>query len=131
MPMEVKSFFDIFNIIVEKKKKPAPDIIDRHCNQWMLNMLMSSDKTMVSIANQMSQLKLSNAAYFDCLYYGIPKTKKFIKYNAKKEKKQQDVSYMMEYFKCNNQTAESYLSIIKEDELQKIRDFYEKRGFVK
>ena len=125
----VKSFFDVANIILEKKQ--GDYIPDKNCNQFMLNSYFSCDQSFVGIAHEMSKLKISDKAYFDCLYYGLPKIKKFIKWNATKAKKEQHIQYIMEYFKCSHETAKDYLILIDDKELKYIISYYEDRGLKK
>lgn len=129
--MAINSFFDVMNVIFEKKAIPTNEEIDKHCNQYMMNMLLSCDQQFTEIAHVMSIMKISNKEYFDCLYYGLPKGKRYIPYNAKKTKKDQEVLYVMDYFKCSQQVAKDYLNVLDENELKTIITFYEKRGIKK
>lgn len=130
-PTLVKSFFDIVNVILEKKPYPSDEDIQKHCNQYMINSMLSCDVQLADIAHEMSKIKVTNKMYFDCLYNGIPKCKKFIKWNATKAKKEQDIQYLIEYFGVSQTIAKSYVQLIEESELQEIRDFYEKVGIIK
>lgn len=129
--MEVKSFFDIVNIIFQKKSIPSEEDINKHCNQYMINQLLSCDSQLVSLAFEMSKLKISNKEYFNCLYYGLPNTKKFIKYNASKVKEDEDIIYIMQHFNCTKEVAKDYIKLIDKNELKEIINFYTKRGIIK
>lgn len=120
--------FDFLNVFFEKKTIPTPEEIHKDCNQYIINMTLSCDKLFAGIAHEMSKLKISNKMYFDCLYHGLPKGKRFIKYNASKAKKDQDISYLMDYYNCSQQVAKEYSHLIDESEMKQIREFYEKRG---
>lgn len=120
--------FDFLNIFFEKKKYPSNEEIEKDLNQYILNMTFSCDQQLATLAHELTKLKLTNKMYFDLLYYSMPKCKKFIKYNASKPKKLQDIQYLMEYYKCSQQTAKEYHDIISEDDMKLIRDVYEKRG---
>jgi exonuclease III len=129
--MEVKSFFDIVSIILEKKPYPSDEDIQKHCNPYMVGTMLSCDPQLVEIAYEMSKLKISNKMYFDCLYNGIPKCKKYIKWNANKAKKEQNIKYLIDYFKVSPEIAKQYVGIIAENEMQFIISFFEKRGVAK
>lgn len=124
----VKSFFDIVNILLEKKPYPCDDDIKKYCNQYMVNSMLSCDPQFAEIAHKMAQLKITNKMYFDCLYHGLPKCKKFIKWNATKAKKEQDIQYLMEYYGISQTKAKSYVQLIQKEELQFIRESFENRG---
>ena len=128
---EIKSFFDIMSCIMEKKTIPSLEDINKYTNQYMCNIYLSCDQQLVGIANEMAKIKVSNKMYFDCLYYGIPKCKKYIKWNASKVKKEQNIKYLIDYFKVSPETAKQYVGIIDKKEMQFIIDFFEKRGIVK
>ena len=127
-PKPITSFFDIVNIILEKKPIPSIEDINKHCNQYMICQMLSNDIQFTGIAMEMSKLKISNKMFFDCLYNGIPKCKKYIQWNCSKQKKETDIMYLMEYYSCSQTTAKQYISIIDEKELTYIRDYFIKRG---
>lgn len=133
-PKEAKpigSFFDMVSVILEKKPKPTDEEIKKHCNQYMINMMLSCDAQLAGIAHEMSKLNINNNMYFDCLYNGIPKCKKYIKWNATKAKKEQDILYLMEHFSCTQSLAKQYVKLIEKDEMDEIRDYFTKRGVLK
>jgi hypothetical protein len=130
-PSPVKSFFDIVTIILEKKAYPSDEDIQKHCNQYMCNQMLSCDVQLAEIAHEMGKLKITNKMYFDCLYNGIPKVKKYIKWNATKAKKEQHILYLMEWFRCSQTTAKSYVQLIEKSEMDTIVEYFEKRGVVK
>lgn len=125
--MEVKSFFDIVNAILEKKQVSREDI-QAQCNQYMVGSMLSCDASFAEIAHELAKLKLTNKMYYDCLYHGLPKIKKFIKWNASKAKKEQNIMYLMDYFKCSQNTAKEYESLIEPKELEQIVEHYKTRG---
>lgn len=129
--MEIKSFFDIVSIILEKKPIPSDEDIQKHCNQFMICSMLSCDVQLAGIAHQMSMMKVSNKMFFDCLYNGIPKCKKYIKWNATKAKKEEQVTYLMRYFNCSQSNAKLYIQLIEKSELEYITKIYENRGRVK
>jgi hypothetical protein len=129
--VEIKSFFDIVKVILTKAPYPTDDEINKHTNQYMINMMFSCDEQLAGTAHQMSKARITDRMYFDCLYHGLPKTNKFIKWNAAKAKKEQDVQYLMEYFGCSQLLAKQSEQLIDKSEMDYIRDFFTKRGIVK
>jgi len=127
----IGSFFDMVNVIFEKKAIPTEEEIKKHCNPYMINMMLSCDAQFTGIAHEMSKLKISNKMYFDCLYNGLPKIKKYIKWNAKKAAKEQDILYLMEYYGCSQTTAKTHEKLIDKGEMDSIRDSFTKRGILK
>lgn len=120
--------FDFLNILFEKKQIPSDEDIEKYCNQYVINMTLSCDKQFTEIAHEMSKLKLTNKMYFECLYYGLPKGKRFIKYNASKAKKEQDIQYLMQYYSCSQQTAKEYIQVISDKDMKNVREYFENRG---
>lgn len=126
--MAITKPFDFLNVVFEKKTYPSEEEIDKFCNQWLLNATFSCDASLVELAHEMSKLRISNKEYFDCLYFGLPNKKRYIQYNAKKSKTEENIKYIMDYYGCSQQTAKDYAVLIDEEEMKKIKDFFEKRG---
>lgn len=120
--------FDFLNIFFEKKEIPEDAVINNLCEQWILNMTLSCDRQFAEIAHEMSKIKITNKMYFDCMYYGIPEGKRYIKYNAKKATRDKEIQYLMEYYNCSQQVAKEYQAIIDETEIKEIKEYFEKRG---
>lgn len=127
-PVPITKFFDLLNVFFEKKDIPTDEEIQKHCNQFMLNLTLSCDPQMAEIAHEMCKIKISNKEYFDCLYYGLPKGKRYIPYNAQKAKKEEDVQYIAKYYKCNNDVARTYRNLIDDAEAKRITELYTKQG---
>lgn len=120
--------FEFLNICFEKKKHPTDQDIDKYLNQYLLNMVLSCDKALTGLAAELSMVKITNKMYYDCLYYGLPKTKKYIKYNAKKAAKDEEIQWLMEYYNCSQQVAKEYHAIISDEEMKEIKTYFTKRG---
>lgn len=120
--------FDISKNILQKQPKLSDEVIESDLNVWMTNLILSSDQNLCMIANELNKNGFTKKMVYDCLYYGIPKTSKFIPYNAKKEKAEKEVQYLMEYFQCSQQTAKQYSVLISEEEKAEIVEYFEKRG---
>ena len=129
--MAVKSFFDISNIILKKLPIPSDEEIDKHSGPWMLNMQYSCHEQLVSLAHELSKLKLSNKEYFDFCYYGIPKMNVFIRYTATKAKKDQEIKWISEYFGVSIEHAKQYMQLLPEEEKNNIYEGFINRGIKK
>lgn len=123
--------FDISKNILKKESKLSNEVIDSDVNSFMLNRIFSNDINMCLIANELNKNGYSKKMIYDCYYYGIPKTSKFIPYNSKKEKREEELQYMMEYFQCSQTTAKQYLALISEDEKKTIVEYFKNRGIQK
>lgn len=130
-PKGISSFFDIVDILLKKKPIPSDEDIQKHCNQYMVVTYLSCEAQFAEIAHEMAKLKITNKMFFMCLYEGLPKCNKFIKWNASKTKKEQHIVHLMEYFGCSQITAKQYLQLISKEELEKINDIYENQGIKK
>ncbi|HBY64820.1 MAG TPA: hypothetical protein DEG42_00175 [Acholeplasmataceae bacterium] len=129
--MAAKGLFDYLNAI---NKKSLPKDEDKSTfvkgfSPFIINRFMSCEPSFVFLANAMNM----NYGYtpemvFDFYYLGVPKNNKFIKYNAKKEKAEKTIQYLMDWFKVNTDTAKQYATVISEEELGTITEYYENRG---
>lgn len=125
------SFFDIMNICLKKLSIPSDDLIQKHCNQWMLCNYLSCCQEFAPLAAELSTLKLTNKEFFDILYYGLPKTNMFIKYNATKAKADARVKNVCNHYGVSPEISKQYIKIMCEDELIKIDDLYAEKGLRK
>ena len=126
----IKNFFDIITCMFEKHY-PSIEDINKHTNIYMINMVLSCDEHFVKLANEMSKLKLTNKQYFDIMYYGLPKGKRYIKYIASKTKKLEDEKYLQEWFGVSQDIARGYVELIDPKEMKEITEYYEHRGIYK
>lgn len=119
----IKNFFDIFNCITSKQR-PTDEEIDSFTNQWMINLLMSSDLSLAPLAFEMSKMKVTNRQYYEVLDRFIPKCKKYIRWNATKAKKEEETLILMQHFGCCLQNARQHAIIMDEAELKGIISSY-------
>lgn len=131
MKKNVKSFFDIMDIILKKHDYPDEEEVKKYCSIWLLNMQMSCSESLTQLAHELSKLKLTNKEYFDFCYYGIPKMNIFIKYTAKKAKQDQEIKWISEYFSVSLEQAKQYIKLLPEDEKQQIFEYFNNRGIKK
>ncbi len=80
--------------------------------------------------NKLGQHKIPKRAIYDFYYYSIPQNKKWLKY-PKKLSELKEIKYLQSWFGCDEKAAKTALELIDKDELQKIKDNFEKRGFIK
>lgn len=122
--------FDFLKRLVNKKSLPETqegEELDGF-SPFMINRFMSCEMNFVQLSNAMNTNGLTKEMVFDFYDHTIPKNNTFIKYNAKKEKAEKHLKYVMDWYTCNIQTAKQYMRLISEDEMQEIIDFFEKRG---
>lgn len=128
---EVKSFFDIANVILKKLPRPADEVINKHTIQWMLNNYFSCSEHFAPLVAELATLKLSNLEYFDILYYGIPKTNIFIRYAAQKAKADKLFKDISTHYGVSIEIAKQYAKLMSKEELAQIEDIYEEKGLKK
>lgn len=128
---EVKSFFDIANIITKKLPRPSDEDIQKYCVIWMLNNYFSCSEHFAPLVAELSTLKLSNLEYFDILYYGIPKTNIFIRYAAQKAKADKLFKDISTHYGVSLEVAKQYAKLMSKEELDQIEEVYEEKGLKK
>lgn len=128
---QIKSFFDIANIITKKLPYPSEEDIQKFTVQWMLNNYFSCSQQLAPLAAQLSSLKLSNKEYFDMLYYGVPKINTFIKYSAQKAKADTQIKNLCTYYMISPEIAKQYLPLLSAAELARIDELYEEKPMKK
>lgn len=120
--------FDFMKNILSKEKRYSHEEVVNEFNLFMVNRIFSNDQQLILIANELNKKGITNQMGYDCYFYGIPKSKRFIQYNSKKEKTDKHIQYLMEYYQCNLTTAKQYMNLISDEEKLYIVDFFEKRG---
>lgn len=120
--------FDIQKIIL-KKLTPPEDFAGY--SQWMLNKIFSCDPQLCFFAKVADRLNMTNEEHFDFFYFGIPRSNRWIKYLAKKEKETEHLRMIADHFGCNLTTASGYDKIISKDELKHIQDLYTHKQMIR
>lgn len=123
--------FDITKHILSKDKMLTDEEVESHFNLFMTNRIFSNDQQFIHLANEMNKKGYTKKMAFDCYFYGVPKTKRYIPYNSKKEKKDKQLEYMIQFYQCSLQTAKQYMELISDEDKQYIIDYFEKRGVKK
>jgi len=106
----------------------SPEQFDKDYSQFMVNKYFSCDRQLAPLSNLLNDGKITNKMHFDFMWSIVPKGKRWIKYNAKKQKADKDIEYLMRYYSCGLVTGRQYYRLISEDEMESIRSFYEDGG---
>lgn len=117
--MSEVSPFDISKTLTEKTTLEY-DIGDY--NPFMINRIMSNTLDTLFFAEVMNRYyHLSKAQQRDFYLYGVPKGKRFGKWNSKLNINK-DVSLIMQYYQCNLKVAERYLTLMNESSIKILRE---------
>lgn len=128
---EIKNFFGIIDCVLKKGPYPEDEVIQKQTVQWMCNNMLSCDEQLAPLAATLSSLKMSNKEYFDILYFGIPKTNKFIRYAAQKAKADQLNKDVSIHFGVSLEMAKRYIKLLPASEIKYITELYEEKGLKK
>lgn len=119
--------FEAVKTIFNKQRLTEEEISG--CSKWMLNKIMSCDKQLGLIANELNNEFVTPKMVYDCYFYGLaPVPNKYIPYNAKKAAVEKEMRYIMEFYQVNQNVAKQYQKLISPEEKQTVIDFFEKRG---
>lgn len=123
------TLFQYIDAICQKKVIDEPEEdFEREYSQFMINKFFSCDRQLAPLANLLNDRSVTNRMHFDFYFNLIPKGKRWIKYNAKKQKADKEIKYVMEFYKCGLQAAKKYHQLISKEDMKLIKDFFEKRG---
>ena len=115
--------FDFIKNIADKK---YPDTIDGY-NPWIINLSFSQRQDTAIFANEMNKYyNLTNREQFDFFYYAMPKKNLFAKWS--KAVKSEYREAIAEYFNVSQKVAAQYEKILKQDQLDKIMHWHEKKN---
>lgn len=119
--------FDVMKLIFSKEKYLTDDELKGY-SQWMINKILSQDSAFVFLADELNK-PMTNRMHYDTLYYGIPKSKKYIKWIiSKKTTQEKDVKYFQEFYLLDIDTAERFVMLASDAEKERIRKYFENRG---
>ena len=120
--ISVDSPFAYMNNIANKK---YPDSMDGY-NPFLTNLGFSQRQETTLYANEMNKYaELPIQAQFDFYYYSLPKRNYFAKWAKKMKTKETEM--IIAYFKVSYKVAKKYEKILKEEQLQQIKKWYETR----
>lgn len=96
-------------------------------NAYLTNLSFSQRDDTVFYANEMNKFhQLSEQEQFDFYYYALPKKKYFAKWA--KAVKSENTEMIMAYFNVSLKVAKQYEKILREQELAKIKIWYENKN---
>ena len=105
--------FDLVNILNEKKPHDKGEVLLDY-NAWMVNAVLSNNRETVFFANEMNKYyDLSKDQQYEFYLNGIPKGKRFGKWNRKSESSEM-INIVMDFYDINRRTAEQYLSLMND-----------------
>jgi len=119
--------FDIVRNILRKETKLCDEVVDK-LPSYMITKIISNDEQLVFYANIINRSNISNKMVYNFYYFGIPKTFKNISYNSKKLVIDKEIRYLMEYYRCNKNTASDYYKLLPKEDIKEIIEYYENRG---
>ena len=118
--------FEIINDITFNKKY---NFNEKSYPQYIINKFLSMRKDTLYFANEMNKYDLDKQLQYDFYFYSIPKKKRFFKYT--KYDAEENIKIVSDYFKVRIDVARRYLNFLSNEELQKIKDSFNKGGINK
>lgn len=115
------NIFDVVNSISYKKDFVLDDTTKSVYNQFMINKAFSMHKDTVLFANEMNRLDVSNEMHLGFLNNLVRKGNRRGWTKASQNK---DIEMIKFFFKYGNDKALTALSVLKESEVEKLRDHY-------
>ena len=124
-------FAYVDEVLKKKVIDEPPEEFEKGFNSFMINRVLSCEQSLVLVANEANRPGFTKRMTRDLYFHGLPKITKWIKYSAKKQKADIEMKYIMDYFGVNMTTAKDMLQLIDQEELDRIVEYYEKRGKTK
>lgn len=124
-------FQHVDELLKKKVIDEPPEEFEKGFNTFMINRVLSCDQSLVLVANEANRPGFTKKMTRDLYFHGLPKINRFIKYSAKKQKADTEMKYIMDYFGVNMTTAKDMFQLIDQEELDRIVEYYEKRGKTK
>ncbi len=118
--------WDMIKSINEKNYKEDIKAFSPH----LTAMSYSTDAEYCFLANnfKLGTHILPNRLFYDFYYHTIKKNRKYRAF-PKSAKQAKELQYMQEYFNVDEHSAKTYLEVISEEELKKVKRYFENRGF--
>ena len=109
---------------IDNKTEQLP--IDDY-NAYIINRAMSFGIDTILFANEMNIYNiLDNQMQYDFYYYGVPKKKRFNKWQKRDEVK--DIDVIVEYYNCSFTKALEYAKILTVEQIIILRERLDKGG---
>lgn len=120
--------FDIANNICASRDDIWDETLQEYYKPFMINRALSYHYDTVMYAQAMnSRSQLSFKQQYDFLRLSIqPKKKRFAKWS--KQKDDEKISLITEAFKISPRLAQSYASLLNNDEIEQIKSLLDKGG---
>lgn len=111
--------FEVVTLLNEKKDHEKEEVLLGY-NPWVINIALSNHRETVFFANEMNKYyDLTKEQQYNFYWHGIPKGKRFGKWNRKSESSEM-INILMDFYCINRRTAEQYLSLMTDDEQEKL-----------
>ncbi len=108
--------FDIINIINNKTLTDKVEIVADY-EPWIVNRGLSNIMSTVFFSEEMAKNShLPKDIQFDFYYYGIPKGKRFGKWNKKDSSEKELINIIKQIFCCNEIIAKKNLSLLSDED---------------
>lgn len=110
-----------FDIVKHLGEKTDLEFDIREYNSWIINKIFINTKDTVFFAEMMNiYYHIDAKAQYDFYYYGLPKAKRFGKWE-KKTSINNDAEQIMTKYNVNRRVAESYLKILSKTQLEQLQ----------
>jgi hypothetical protein len=111
-----------FDLSKHLNEKTSIEFDIKDYSPWMINKIMSNTMDTIFFAEMMNRFyDLDKNIQYDFYFHGIPKGKRFGKYN-KVPTINNIVELIMKTYQVNQTVAESYLKIMSEDAVKKLEE---------
>jgi hypothetical protein len=112
--------FDIVKILNEKTTHDTEEVLADY-NAWIINRAMSSTVDGLIFANEMTKFShLDKDIQYSFYLYGIPKGKRFGKWNKADTTDLELINTLCKTLVCNQAIAKKYLSLLSDEQKQHI-----------
>ncbi len=120
-----KNFFEA--ITYTKDDSFSPGELEKDYKPFVINRMLAQYSDLVLYANEMNiSGKLTPTLQFQFLLGVIPKKKRRVLYVERKTN--EDIVNIMAYYNVSKDKAESYLRVLKSEELEEIKERLNKGG---
>lgn len=120
--------FDIINSINNKTSLEWDDVTEKTYAPFIINRGLSFNMQTIMFANVMNRFpQMNKKMQYDFYFYGVPKGKRFDKWQKKLEVSS-DVQVVKNFYNINTQRAEEALKLLSNEQLDMIKEKMKKGG---
>lgn len=113
--------FEILDIIYLKKEHDRQEVLSNY-KAFVINKGLSFNTDTLFFANAMNQYyNLGSDMMFDFYLNGIPKGKRYGRWQKKDINNKDDIELIQQYFNVNVMVAEKYLELLTSEQIDSIR----------